>query len=120
MPRWLVAFILAIVLPCYGFAALGQPMTLVEQDGQGVHAQTLGDVHHPDEDGSFPGDRSDDGPAQVQADNVLDIPELFDGPRCPTVAATASTSPKRLGLSALAPPFIEGLRRPPRVTATPA
>lgn len=113
MPRWLVAFILAIVLPGYGLAALGQPMTAT-QDGPGAHALVSGDAHPTHEDGSSWGGGCGDEPAQVHVDNLLDIPELFDAPRCPALPATASAQPRRLGPSAFAPPFLEGLRRPPR------
>ena len=110
MPFRVIAFVLTFVLLCSGFPA-GQAMADSAQNAEQVHDLTRGDArHHPD--GSIDDDRSDDLPAQPQAETAQD--SLLLEASCAAVDPTLTLArPHRLGLAARQPPFLEGPQRPP-------
>jgi hypothetical protein len=111
MPFRVVAFILAFVVLCSGFAAPEQARADSTHNLEQAQELTLGDGrHHPD--GSIDPDRADDLPAQPQAEGAHD-PLLLEPPG-PAVDRTLTLArPYRLGLAALSPPFLEAPERPP-------
>lgn len=108
MPRWLFAFILALVLPCYGFAAAGQPLQAEEEQASPLcqplaHAPTAGDI----------GELQGDQPGQHDAsDDVASQPFLV-------AQAPGLPRPGSLALRESAPPFLEGVMRPPSPAVRP-
>jgi hypothetical protein len=118
MYRRLVAFVVALVLPSLGFAMLGPTMTLAVQERSIAAALVSGEAVAQHECGSAQSEHAAETLAQAHADSVSDAPELFDGPRNTTApVATAAAPPHHLSAT-LAPPCIEGPRRPPRSAAT--
>ena len=114
MPRWLVALIVAVLLPCYGLAAVGQSVALASDDSGHALAHWTDRAHHHDDDGTFHDDDSQDSMLHLQAFDLLSAPVLMPAaalvPEAPAVGERHAMD----GLGAAAPPFIEGLRRPPR------
>jgi hypothetical protein len=108
MSRWLFAFILALVLPCYGFAAAGHPLQAeADRAGQAcqpsAHAPTACDVAELLGDQPGQHDASDDVSSQpFQVSQASGLPQ-----------------PGSLSLLESAPPFLEGVMRPPSRTARP-
>lgn len=105
MPRWLVAFILSIVLSCYGFAALAQNVASVSHH-HGGSAQTQQD------DKAIPGDASDKatphGEAGADHSEAIDVGLRASGP-----LLLWAPRPESGGTPVLSP-FLERPKRPPR------
>jgi hypothetical protein len=118
MRRWLVALIVALLLPCYGLAAAGKGLAMALADGHHAAAHLAEHAHHHHDDGSFDEDDSDDAVLHAHADDWLGCPALLvSAPVLPALALPRA-SPPAVEVSPPPSPFLEGLRRPPRsVTA---
>lgn len=114
MPRWLVALIVALLIPCYGFAALGKSAALVLDDTGHALAHYVDEAHHHHDDGAMHSDGSDESVAHLHADDGVSSPILVVEYRVLTFSAPADATPKRVSASATPPPFLEGPIRPPR------
>lgn len=118
MPRWFMAFVLALVVPCYGLAAAGQLLIMAKHDGSHALAHMAGEGHHHHDDGSLHVDDSDESVQHLHADDCIHSPALLTA----TIAfepfpAAVATVPDGWGTSLAPPPFLEGPRRPPRFLA---
>ena len=109
MPFRVIAFVLTLVLLCSGFSVPGQAMADSAQNAEQAHDLTLADDHP---DGSIDDDRSDDLPAQPQAESAQD-PFMLAASCSPVDPMLTLARPHRLGLAARQPPFLEGPQRPP-------
>lgn len=116
MPRWLIAFVLALVLSCYGFAALAQNLTSVNHHhgGQGGATQTQLDGESvPAEalaiDTSGAGDKATPhGDAGADHAEAIDVGYRASGP-CSLWAPRPEPA-----LTPVLSPFLERPKRPPR------
>ena len=79
MPRWLVALVLAIVMPCYGFAAVGQSLAAVLGDQAHMAAHMAEEPHHHHDDGSFHADDSDEALQHLHTDDWVGNAALIVG-----------------------------------------
>jgi hypothetical protein len=113
MPRWLVLFIVALVLPCYGFAAAGQSLVRAMDDPKHAAAHLMQEAHHHHDDGSFHQDDSQESAKHV-ADDCMGCAALTTATVEMAVAVFPDTVPGGLSLHPPSTPFLEGLRRPPR------
>lgn len=117
MRRWLVALIVALLLPCYGLAAAGKGLAMALADGHHAAAHLAEHAHHHHDDGSYHEEDSDEATLHVQADHWLGgAALLLDGPVLP-VLALPRASPPAVEMRPPPSPFLEGLRRPPRSLA---
>jgi hypothetical protein len=116
MPRWLVALIVALLIPCYGFAAVGKSVALVIDDTGHALAHYADEAHHHDDDGTMHADDSDESVAHPHGDDWVSTPGLVVQSMAVTFLAPADAAPKRVSSSATSPPFLEGPIRPPRST----
>ncbi len=121
MPRWLVVLVLAILLPCYGFAAVGQSLAvtvaMADDDHGHAAAHLTQEAHHHDDDGSFHVDDSAESQQHLHADAWAASPALLAaGVTLPQVSERFLT-PRSWAESPPPVPFLEGLRRPPRSIA---
>lgn len=117
MPRWLVAFVLALVLPCYGFAAAGQWLVMAKHDGSHALAHVAGEAHHHHDDGSFDVDDSDESVQHLHADDCIHSPVLTTALVSFEPVALVFIVSDRWDAALAPPPFLEGPRRPPRSVA---
>jgi hypothetical protein len=123
MPRWLVAFILSIVLSCYGFAALAQNLASVSHHhGDSAQTQQLDSESVPCDalavDSVDSGD--DDDKAAPHGDAGTDHSEAVDvGYRASGPRLLWTPRPESDGTPVLSP-FLERPKRPPRGIALSA
>lgn len=115
MPRWLVAFIVAVLIPCYGFAAVGKPVALVVDDTGHALAHYADQAHHHDDEGDMHAGDADASVTHLHGDDWATTPVLVVQALAIEFPAPCSAAPRRPGSAAAAPPFIEGPIRPPRV-----
>lgn len=114
MPRWLVAFIVAVLIPCYGFAAVGKSVALVvDQTGHAL-AHYAEQAHHHDDDGAMHADDSEDSVLHLHGDDWVSSPVLVVAALTLQFPVPAEAAPLQAGTQANPPPFIEGPIRPPR------
>jgi hypothetical protein len=113
MFRRFTAILLSVVLSLYGFSAVAKALTLSGGVEHAVaHLEKV--AHHHHDDGEFHADSSDEAVQHVQADNWLSTPVV------PTAEVTlrhvlvGASAPPLADISGAPPPFLEGLRRPPR------
>jgi hypothetical protein len=118
MRRWMVALIVALLLPCYGLAAAGKGLAMALADSHHAAAHIAEHAHHHHDDGSFDEDDSDAGVLHVQADPWLGGTALLAVPPVLPTLALPRASPPAVEVSPPPSPFLEGLRRPPRSIAT--
>ena len=118
MPRWLIASILAIVLSCYGFAALAQNVTGVHLHGQSSGGQ---DVAQLVADSAAPPAPADDGPYNDAIDTATghsepgyDHAEAVDAFQRISRALRFSEAPARPLPTVTPSPLLERPKRPPR------
>jgi hypothetical protein len=112
MPRWLVAFLLAFVLSCCGFAAAAQVCAGSAATPDGVLVQdalSAGDAVAAD---------TDDGASDL-SDAGSDLTEFLTGPRPLMIPAVAAPWPPRATPPSEPSPPLERPKRPPRGTAFP-
>jgi hypothetical protein len=102
MPRWLIAFIVAFVLPCYGLAAVADTIAPASQA-----------VHAPADAAPV----SDEAATAMQADAVTDGAELFDNALLVHAAVATSAAPPQAVALVRDEPFLDGPKRPPRARA---
>jgi hypothetical protein len=114
MPRWLVALIVALLIPCYGFAAMGQSVALVLDDTGHALAHYTDEAHHHDDDGAMHADDSDESATHPHDDDWVSTPALVVQGMAIPFPAPADATPKWVSASATPPPFLEGPIRPPR------
>lgn len=114
MPRWLVVFIVALVIPCYGFAAVGKSVALVLHDAGHALAHYADQTHHHDSDGSIHEDDSDASVQHLLGDDWMAnlVPVVRSSKLA--VLAMKDAVPRPSGAQATPPPFLEGPIRPPR------
>jgi hypothetical protein len=112
MSRWLIAFVFAVLLPCYGLAAVAPTVSFSSQDEQQSHGR--GTVQQVLADSSALSDASCEEPAHVQVENPADTAELVEGPARIDALGVRPASPSQLKLTELAPPFLATPKRPPR------
>jgi hypothetical protein len=122
MPRWLIVLVLAILLPCYAFAAVGQSMaasmaSAAEEDGHAA-AHLAGEAHHHHDDGSFHADDSDESVQHLHSTDFTTGAALIVGDVTLPVLPTCSPAPPSWAEAPPPVPFLEGLRRPPRSSPT--
>ncbi|WP_424859209.1 MULTISPECIES: hypothetical protein [unclassified Tepidimonas] len=116
MPRRLVAFILSLVLSCYGFAAVAKALVLTSGDDHAV-AHLLEQAHHHHDDGSVHVDDSDESVQHVMVDQWLGAPAMpAEPPALPHLRLVAASPPDH-SISRIPTPYLEGPRRPPRSSA---
>lgn len=95
MSRWIVALLLSLVLPCAAFAAPAPA-----HDGIACIAVDAA---------------VDEASAETHVDTDTSTdPDLFDVARHAPSTEAFRGAPPRFRASALAPPFLQGPRRPPR------
>lgn len=119
MRRWLVALIVALLLPCYGFAAAGKGLAMALADSRHAGVHVTEHAHHHHDDGSFHDheEESEDGALHAHADPWMGAAALLRaGPVLPALTLPQA-SPPVVELSPPPSPFLEGLRRPPRSLA---
>ena len=117
MRRWLVALIVALLLPCYGLAAAGKGLAMALADNHHAAAHVTEHAHHHHDDGSYHDEDSHEGVLHVHADPWLGGAALLvASPELPTVALPRASPPAVL-VPPPPSPFLEGPRRPPRSIA---
>mgnify|MGYP003375070388 FL=1 len=114
MPRWLVALVLAVLVPCYGFAAVGQSVAAVLGGQEHMGAHLADEPHHHHDDGSVHADASDEAVQHLHVDDCVGHAALIVGDIALDVLHLASHAPSVGGESPPPGPFLEGLKRPPR------
>lgn len=116
MPRWFIALVLAFMLPCYAFTAVGQTLAILSEDGRHIDADLIDGEDLRDCGGSSDA-QGDDTCLHVDPDTPAD-PGLLGGRLVQLPDAAVDVVAARWGEAILGPPFLEGLRRPPRVAVT--
>ena len=118
MPRWLIASILAIVLSCYGFAALAQNVVGVHAHGQASDAPTAAQMVA---DLAAPSVPADDSPfndaidtATGHAEPGFDHAEAVDAFQRIARPLRLSEAPARRLPTVTPSPLLERPKRPPR------
>jgi hypothetical protein len=119
MPRWLVALIVALLIPCYGFAAVGKSVALVLDDTGHALAHYANEAHHHDDDGAMHADGSDESMTHPHGDDWVSTPALLVHSMAVTFPAPADAMPRLASASETPPPFLEGPIRPPRSDLRP-
>lgn len=114
MPRWLVALIVALLIPCYGFAAVGKSVALVVDESGHALAHYADQAHHHDDDGAMHADDSEESVVHLHGDDWVTTPVLVVQALSLQFPAPAHVAPLRVSSLATPPPFIEGPIRPPR------
>jgi hypothetical protein len=114
MPRWLVALILAVLIPCYGFAAVGESVALVIDETGHALAHYADQAHHHDDEGTVHADDSDESMAHLHGEDWLGSPGLLVDASTIQFPQPADAVPHPAVRQATPPPFIEGPIRPPR------
>jgi hypothetical protein len=117
MRRWLVALIVALLLPCYGLAVAGKGLAMALADNHHAAAHLAEHAHHHHDDGSFEEDDSDEAVQHAHADDWLGCPALLLAAPALLALALPRASPPAMELIPPPSPFLEGLRRPPRSLA---
>lgn len=118
MRRWLVALIVALLLPCYGLAVAGKGLAMALADSHHAAAHLAEHAHHHHDDGSFDEDDSDEAVQHAHADDWLGSPALLLATPALPALALPRASPRAVELNPPPSPFLAGLRRPPRSLAT--
>ncbi|MCR5882979.1 hypothetical protein LRS03_08965 [Rhizobacter sp. J219] len=114
MSRWLVALIVAILIPCYGFAAVGKSVALVVDESGHALAHYADQAHHHDDEGGMRADDSDESAVHLHGDDWVTTPVLVVQALSLQFPSPADGAPLRVSRQAAPPPFIEGPIRPPR------
>ena len=114
MPRWLVALIVAVLSPCHGFAALGKSIPLASDDSGHALAHRAEQAHHHHDDGTSHDDDSSEASLHLQVMDASSTPVLIPAPSLIPAPFVPADLQAMSGLRATAPPFLQGLRRPPR------
>lgn len=117
MRHWLVALIVALLLPCYGLAAAGKGLGMALTDSHHAAAHISEHAHHHHDDGSYHAEDSDEAVLHVHADPWLGgVALLLEAPLLLALPLPRASPP---GAEASPPPspYLEGLRRPPRSVA---
>jgi hypothetical protein len=114
MPRWLVVLIVALLIPCYGFAAVGKSVALVVDETGHALAHYAEQAHHHENDGAMHAGDSDESVMHLHGDDWVTAPALVVQALTFEFPAPASSAPPSLGSHATPPPFLEGPIRPPR------
>ncbi|WP_157991576.1 hypothetical protein [Caldimonas tepidiphila] len=116
MPRWLAALLLVALLPWQSLAWAAD--TACEH---GVHeashavAHWLGEAHHHHDDGSVHEDDSVESLLHLHADSHLNSVSVLPAELTWLPSLPPSKGPPSLHSSLHPAPFLEGLRRPPRI-----
>jgi hypothetical protein len=119
MPRWLVALIVAVLIPCYGFAAMGKSVALVVDESGHALAHYADQAHHHDDDGDMHADDSDESVMHLHGDDWVTTPVPVVQALTLQFPAPAEVAPPPVGHQPMPPPFIEGPIRPPRFDIRP-
>jgi hypothetical protein len=114
MSRWLVAFIVAVLIPCYGFAAVGKSVALVADETGHALAHYAEQGHHHDDDGAMHSDGSVESALHLHGDDWVTTPVLVVQGLTLQFPTPTEAAPPQVGSQASPPPFIEGPIRPPR------
>lgn len=114
MPRWLVALIVAVLIPCYGFAAVGKSVALAADDTGHALAHYAEQAHHHDDDGATQTDDSEASVTHLLGDDWVSAPALLVQALTLQFPAPFKAAPTLVSSQAIPPPFIEGPIRPPR------
>jgi hypothetical protein len=114
MPRWLVALIVTLLIPCYGFAAVGKSVALVVDESGHALAHYADQAHHHDDDGAMHADDSDESVTHLHGDDWLTTPVLVVQTMTVHFPTPAGVAPPTVGNRAAPPPFLERPIRPPR------
>ena len=111
MSRWLLALLLTLLLPSYGFAAQGMERSMENQCQ--AQAQFLEILEPANASAAIPAEL---GAGATHGDSLLDAPELFATLPAAAMPALPAAAPQRLGLTGLPAPVLEGPCRPPRAS----
>ncbi len=118
MRRTLVLAIVLVSLFCQGLSATGQGLmahTGTDLDHAALHWQKIG--HHHDADGDYHADDSDEAMSHVVlTGGPLSGGALLYDPVALLLGVAAVPPPSRSD-TVPAPPYIDGIRRPPRLAA---
>lgn len=117
MFRWLCAFFLFAALLGSGLAVqASQAWSGVGPDATAFLAESMAVEASPAEPADpTPGAKELVG-TQAEGETVVDVPLLLDSAPSPSRRFVSTAAPLRFGWAPMAPPFIEGLQRPPRQT----
>jgi hypothetical protein len=118
MSRWFAAFVLAIMLSCYGFAVFAQGLVGAGHAGDGgtqacVTSVSLSDAHAGDAM-----EVAEDLPFHDEAGS--EHAELVDGRHPAPAPLLLSQQPRGLALTSTLSPLLDRPKRPPRGTALAA
>jgi hypothetical protein len=118
MPSRVIAFFLALVLLWSGIGAIETPRTQLpfshEQQHAIAHSSSLGHgsgTAH--EEGSVDHHHLDDLPTQALSDPPVEPPGLPSEPMVPSFHTGPVDAPRSRPATAMPPPFLTGLLRPP-------
>jgi hypothetical protein len=109
-----IAFVISILLTCHSFAAVAEPFVLAMGDSEHAAAHLANEAHHHHDDGSFHADDSASSKAHVLAGEWLAAPVILAGAVRIPGAVGARSEPLQTASTTPTPPYLEGLRRPPR------
>jgi hypothetical protein len=118
MSRWFAAFVLAIMLSCYGFAVFAQGLVGAAGHAGGgtqacVTSVSLSDAHAGDAM-----EVAEDLPSHDEAGS--EHAELVDGRHPAPAPLLLSEQPRGLALTSTLSPLLDRPKRPPRGTALAA
>lgn len=119
MPRWLAALLVVVLLPWQSLVwAVDATRANPAHGGEShVVAHWMEEAHHHHHDGSFHDDDSDESFRHLHADSHLNTLSVPPGVLTWMASALPSGAPPPLPSPSHPEPFLEGLRRPPRVLA---
>lgn len=80
MPRRLVVLIVAVLLPCHGFAALGKSIALASDHSGHALAHWAEQAHHHHDDGTSHDDDSSEASLHLQVMDASSTPVLMPAP----------------------------------------
>lgn len=117
LSRWLVALVLALLLPSYGVAALERPAASAVADIERVAALSDAMAAPATMPEPLPPAPLPTGDAETFADAVFDLVEACGPLTRPAAAPAAATAPRAAALAGLPSPDLAGPLRPPKFAA---
>lgn len=112
LSRWLVAVVLALLLPSYGAAALERPAAAA--DIERIAALSIATAASPESVSPVP---LPTGDAETCADAAFDLVEACGPQTHPAAAPIAATAPRAAAPLGLPSPDLAGPLRPPKSAA---
>ena len=114
MRRRLISYVLLFVVFWHSLAVAGQTVSLaypLEPTHALLHWQ--GESHHHHDDGSFHHDDSEESSQHMATDGCQNSVAVISAD-CQTQPLLQAAMPAIVDQAAVPPPFLEGIRRPPR------